>query len=251
MDFSNRGFLYAHCHDCHALLCSWTPPVSNMAETVLYVPWIAVVIGFVFHKKKTLLAASAMSAALLLLFLPAHITMANVQAVLDSQYWLIVHVLMVVGSYGVFCVSGVCGHIFLLQKKPSASLEKSLIQTMYLGTGLLVCGTILGGVWAAESWGRFWDWDPKEAWAFISSGTYLVWIHAYRFKKIGGRGLAAGSIIGLLSITFTWYGVNYILGSGLHSYGFGHGGEFYYYLYLLAELVFLSAIFLKIKIYKI
>jgi len=226
------------------------PPVSNMTETLLYVPWIAVCVGMCFYKQKSALIASLISAIFLLFLLPNQISLENVQAVLDSHYWLIVHVLMVVGSYGVFCVAGVCGHIFLLQKHPSALLEKTMIQTLYLGTALLITGTLLGGVWAAESWGRFWDWDPKEAWAFVSSGTYLLGIHAYRFKKISGYGLAIGSIIGLMAITFTWYGVNYILGSGLHSYGFGHGGELFYYLYLAAEILFLSVIFLKKLIYK-
>ena len=220
------------------------PPVTNMSETLLYVPWIALLVGFLFYKRKNALFAATLTATLLFLLWPEKVMLENVQAVLDSQYWLIIHVLMVVGSYGVFCVSGICAHLFLIKKSPS--LEKTVIQTMYLGTALLISGTILGGVWAAQSWGRFWDWDPKEAWAFISSGTYLVGIHAYRFKKIGGRGLAISSIIGLLTITFTWYGVNYILGSGLHSYGFGNGGEIYYYLYLLGELIFLSSIFLKI-----
>jgi ABC-type transport system involved in cytochrome c biogenesis permease subunit len=173
-----------------------------------------------------------------------------VQAVLDSHYWLLIHVLMVVGSYGVLFVAGVCGHIFLLQRTPSPLLEKTVLQTLYWGTALLICGTLLGGVWAAQSWGRFWDWDPKEAWAFISSALYLLWIHAYRFKKIAGRGLAIGSIVGLMAITFTWYGVNYILGSGLHSYGFGQGGERFYYLYLLVELLFLASLALKRFIYK-
>lgn len=221
------------------------PPVSNMAETILYVPWIAIVAGFIFHPRAAVLAAAA-----ILLFLPARVGLENVQAVLDSQYWLIVHVLMVVGSYGTFCLAGVLGHLLLIQKKPPYTLEKALVQIMYLGTALLIGGTILGGVWAAQSWGRFWDWDPKEAWAFISSGVYLIWIHAYRFKKIGPRGLAVGSIVGLMAITFTWYGVNYILGSGLHSYGFGHGGEIYYYLYLGAEVFFMASLELKHRIYR-
>lgn len=226
------------------------PPVSNMAETLLYVPWIAASIAFFFKKRTALPLSSALASVALLAFLPFHLSLENVQAVLDSQYWLIVHVLMVVGSYGVFCVAGVCGHLYLLQKKPSFSLEKTLVQTLYWGAALLICGTLLGGVWAAESWGRFWDWDPKEAWAFISSGVYLLWIHLYRFKKIAGFGLAVGAVIGLMFITFTWYGVNYILGSGLHSYGFGNGGELYYYLFLAAETLFLSTIFLKRSIYK-
>jgi hypothetical protein len=93
----------------------------------------------------------------------------------------------------------------------------------------------LGGVWAAESWGRFWDWDPKESWAFISICLYLIWVHAYRFHRIASFGLAIGAVTGLLAISFTWYGVNYILGTGLHSYGFGSGGELYYYLFVGAE----------------
>jgi ABC-type transport system involved in cytochrome c biogenesis permease subunit len=108
-----------------------------------------------------------------------------------------------------------------------------------LGIALLIPGTILGGVWAAESWGRFWDWDPKESWAFISSCAYLIIIHSYTFGHIRGFGLAVGSIVGLLFISFTWYGVNYVLGTGLHSYGFGTGGEFWYYGFILAEALFL------------
>jgi len=224
------------------------PPVSNMSETILYVPWIAALIGLCFIRKKMVLSASALVAAGLLLFLPAQPSLDPVQAVLDSQYWLIIHVLMVVGSYGIFFVAGIYAHILLF--KPSQAHEKTLMQILYIGTALLIGGTILGGVWAAQSWGRFWDWDPKEAWAFISSGIYLIFIHAYRFKKIGVQGLATGAILGLLSITFTWYGVNFILGTGLHSYGFGNGGELFYYLYLIAEIMFLTAAYTKNKFYK-
>lgn len=231
------------------------PPVSNMFETLLYVPWIAVLAGLALWMKyrHTLLmtAAAAVSLALLLLLQITHIdsSFSNVQAVLDSQYWLIVHVLMVVGSYGLFILGGVLGHIYLVgvtwhgrEQANMAFLNQMILQTMYLGVALLVPGTLLGGVWAAESWGRFWDWDPKESWAFISICIYLIWIHAYRFHMIGNFGLAIGSIAGLLAIGFTWYGVNYILGTGLHSYGFGQGGENYYYSYLIAEMLFLAVI---------
>lgn len=210
------------------------PPVSNMADTLFYVPWIAVLFSFIIKRARE----GAAIAALLLLFLPSTFHFQNVQAVLDSQYWLIIHVLMVVGSYGLFFLAGIFGHIYLL--KQSIALEKALLRTLYIGTALLIGGTILGGVWAAESWGRFWDWDPKEAWAFVSSALYLIWIHAYRFKKIKGFGLALGSIIGLMAITFTWYGVNYILSAGLHSYGFGSGGQLFYFLYLGAELLYIA-----------
>ncbi len=229
------------------------PPVSNMFETVIYVPWVAVLGGITlrfFSREKWILPAASIVSVLLLIVLQLtqlNSRLENVQAVLDSQYWLIIHVLMVVGSYGLFALAGVLGHFYLIglayEKKETEHLKsvaKLIIQSMYLGTALLIPGTILGGVWAAQSWGRFWDWDPKESWAFISSCIYLMWIHAYRFRHIGNFGLAVGSVTGLTAISFTWYGVNYILGTGLHSYGFGSGGELYYYLYLGAELLFVT-----------
>ncbi len=226
------------------------PPVSNMDETLLYVPWVAALLALFFSKSREVRWGGAAVAAALLFFLPAHLALEPAQPVLDSQLWLTVHVLMVVGSYGVFFIAGVLGHIFLLQKSPSHEFEATLLRTLYLGTALLIGGTILGGVWAAQSWGRFWDWDPKESWAFISSALYLIWIHAYRFKKIRGKGLAVGSIVGLLSITFTWYGVNYLLGVGLHSYGFGSGGSSVFFLFVALESLFLSYFAIKNRLQK-
>lgn len=220
------------------------PPVSNMFETLLFVPWAAVLAGLIWlaltKQRIVAVAATIVSVLLLALLQVTGISsgMENVQAVLDSQYWLIIHVLMVVSSYGVFLVCGVLGHAYLLRARRERG--SAVLHTMYLGTALLIPGTILGGVWAAQSWGRFWDWDPKESWAFITICVYLVVIHSYRFGRIGYFGLAIGSIAGLLAVSFTWYGVNYILGTGLHSYGFGAGGEIYYVLYCIAETGFLA-----------
>lgn len=227
------------------------PPVSNMFETVVYVPWIAVAIGLIFYQftqsRLIIAAATFASFALLVLLKLTQVDsrLENVQAVLDSQYWLIIHVLMVVGSYGAFAICGILGHFYLIDyainKRETAASEKiarGILHTMYVGVALLIPGTILGGVWAAESWGRFWDWDPKESWAFISACVYLLFIHAYTFRKIHDFGLAVGSIAGLIAISFTWYGVNYVLGTGLHSYGFGSGGESLYFLYVAAECLF-------------
>ncbi len=232
------------------------PPVSNMFETIIYVPWIAV-LGSLLLKKMWAMVASSVVAVMLLVLLKASQlqgNLENVQAVLDSQYWLTIHVLMVVGSYGFFALAGVLGHIYLVdsirRKSEHASLNSlasMILQSLYFGTALLIPGTILGGVWAAQSWGRFWDWDPKESWAFISGCVYLIVIHAYRFSLIRDFGLAVGAIAGFCAISFTWYGVNYILGTGLHSYGFGNGGEIFYYAYLAAEFLFIGAIWMCTK----
>lgn len=231
------------------------PPVSNMFETVLYVPWVAVITSlllFFFKKNPLPLIASALSSVCLLAILKFSSLsdkFENLQAVLDSQYWLIIHVLMVVGSYGIFILAGILAHIYLIgscfsenESPKQKMLATTLLQAAYLGTALLVGGTLLGGAWAAESWGRFWDWDPKESWAFISICIYAFWIHAYRFGKVANFGLAIGAILGLMMISFTWYGVNYILGTGLHSYGFGSGGQWIYYSYLSLEMLFVSIV---------
>lgn len=234
------------------------PPVSNMFETVLYVPWIAVLSSFFFYqffRNYVMMVGSCLVAIPLLVLLSTtrmNIGLENVQAVLDSQYWLIIHVLMIVGSYSFFLLCGILGHLSLYaysfqftNRDWAKKLEPLILNSMYVGTALLIPGTLLGGVWAAESWGRFWDWDPKESWAFISSCVYIFWIHLHRFNHIGGFGLAFGSIVGMQSIIFTWYGVNYILGTGLHSYGFGSGGNFYYFLFVVIDFCVLGAAALR------
>lgn len=228
------------------------PPVSNMVETVIYVPWVAMITGTLIaalNRSKIALQVAA-GASIILLALLQTLQMddrlENVQAVLNSQFWLTIHVLLIVASYGVLIFAGILAHIHLLTRK---NQTKPLLQSLYLGTALLINGTLLGGVWAAQSWGRFWDWDPKESWAFISSCFYITTIHAYRFRKIGENTLAIGAIIGLMAISFTWYGVNYILGTGLHSYGFGSGGEWVYFTFLTAEVAFILFARLRIEIY--
>jgi ABC-type transport system involved in cytochrome c biogenesis permease subunit len=230
------------------------PPVSNMEETILYVPWTAAVcaVGLsLYLKEKWPLFASALLSVILYAILEQKGTgqsLENVQAVLNSPFWLTIHVLMIVGSYGILILSGVLGHLyFLFPQKISKRLIEPMLLSLYIGLALLIPGTLLGGVWAAQSWGRFWDWDPKESWAFITACIYLLVVHAYRFHYIGAIGLAIGSILGLIAVSFTWYGVNYILGTGLHSYGFGEGGQTYYYLYLVAELLFVSGSLLLFK----
>lgn len=244
---------------CHTILLAMRcyilgrPPVSNMFETVIYVPWVAACASLLLPAFRrhalALLAACVTSIGLLVILEVTDLNQSldQVQAVLDSQFWLLIHVLLVVGSYGIFMLGAIMGHFYLgmliAQRQESTTmkrLSKMILQTMYGGTAMLITGTILGGVWAAESWGRFWDWDPKESWAFISSCFYLIWIHAYRFHRIESFGLAIGAVSGLLAISFTWYGVNYILGTGLHSYGFGSGGEHYYYAFLGSECLFLG-----------
>jgi ABC-type transport system involved in cytochrome c biogenesis permease subunit len=119
-------------------------------------------------------------------------------------------------------------HVALAQviagRKPTAILYTYLYKTLQVGVLLLTTGTILGGVWANYSWGRFWDWDPKETWALTALLGYLFLLHGRISGLWGGFGLAVGSVIAFMSVLMAWYGVNFVLGAGLHSYGFGTGG---------------------------
>lgn len=231
------------------------PPVSNMLETLIYAPWIAVLVTIItsfFSKNKILpLAASLIGFILFGIIGTSELnqSLENIQPVLDSNYWLTIHVLLIVASYGLFLLSGVMAHISLFSYLKKGIINdgtcKFITQSNYIAVALLIPGTILGGVWAAESWGRFWDWDPKESWAFISCATYLIIIHAHKYHIIRKLGLVIGSIIGFNVVTFTWYGVNYILGQGLHSYGFGSGGQTFYWVFVFFETALISAAYIK------
>jgi cytochrome c biogenesis factor len=110
-----------------------------------------------------------------------------------------------------------------------------------VGTLLLAVGTMLGGVWASYSWGRFWGWDPKETWALIALLGYLAVLHGRFIGWFKDFGMAVGSILGFLGVLMAWYGVNFILGTGLHSYGFGSGGYTYVGGFVAFELLVVGA----------
>lgn len=176
----------------------------------------------------------------------------SLPAVLRSNYWLIVHVLTIVASYGVLAVAAVLGHVYLVKHvlltghkartedgKLSHPIIAQAYRTIQVGLLLLTAGTILGGVWAADSWGRFWGWDPKETWALISIVVYFAVLHARYVGWLRDFGLAAAAVLGFVVIVWTFYGVNYVMATGLHSYGFGSGGEVWVGLWAIAEIVLL------------
>jgi cytochrome c biogenesis factor len=136
-------------------------------------------------------------------------------------------------------------HLFLSARNKfttQTELESAqlIYRVMQVGILLVGIGTVLGGVWANESWGRFWGWDPKETWALITFLGYLVIVHLKHAKWMDNFGLAVGSVLGFLLVLMTWYGVNFVLGRGLHSYGFGSGGIVWIIYYLIFEVLFLT-----------
>lgn len=236
------------------------PPVSNMEETAIYVPWIAATVAIILGLTKRTRSLSAETSPFTAIYgvcgalvgaivlFGAEPGLEVVPAVLNSQFWLTIHVLMVVASYAFFLAASAVSHTQILniwKKRPTQHVPL-VIGSMALGTLLLTCGTLLGAVWAAQSWGRFWDWDPKESWAFISCCLYLLIFHAWAFKKITPETLHLFSIIGFWVISFTWYGVNFVIATGLHSYGFGASP----YTWLYLALLFLDAVVLAMTFMK-
>ena len=209
-------------------------PWSNAYESILYVAWATVGIGMLFIRKSNLTLAAATFVASMFLFIanenwvdPA---ISNLVPVLDS-YWLMIHVAVIVGSYGPLTVGMILGAVCLLlmilttkknKKRMDIKLkELTIINEMALTVGLimLTIGNFLGGQWANESWGRYWGWDPKETWALISIMVYAFILHLRLVPGLRGRWTFNFlSVFGYSSIMMTYFGVNYYL-VGLHSYG--------------------------------
>ena len=240
------------------VLISGRPPVTTMYETVIFVAWGGMLFALVFEAiyKVRYFAATAAGLGVLGLILADNVPILDgaispLVPVLRDNMWLTVHVLTITLGYAAFTLAMGLGHVNLglYFFAPGSNLLKSLSLFLYralqVGTLFLAVGTLLGGVWASYSWGRFWGWDPKETWALIALLGYLAILHGRLLGWIKNFGLAVGSILGYLLILMAWYGVNFILGTGLHSYGFGSGGYTYIGGFVLFEVGVILAALLR------
>ncbi|MEX0314925.1 MAG: cytochrome c biogenesis protein, partial [Allomuricauda sp.] len=211
-------------------------PWSDAYESILYVAWATVGISLAFIRKSEFAVACGAFGASLLLGV-AHQSwvdpaIANLVPVLDS-YWLMIHVAVIVGSYGPLTVGMILGVVSLIliiltteknKKRMELNLrELIIINELALTAGLvmLTIGNFLGGQWANESWGRYWGWDPKETWALISIMIYAFVLHMRLVPGLRGKWtFSFASVIAFASIMMTYFGVNFYL-VGLHSYASG------------------------------
>jgi cytochrome c-type biogenesis protein CcsB len=236
------------------ILIAGRPPVTNMYETVIWLSFGTLLFALVFeaiHRcRYFLLGAAPVSVVALILADNAPVildpSIQPLTAVLNSNFWLTTHVLTITLSYAAFALALGVGNIILgkiafgsASSQPTPQLYNYLYRSLQIGFLLIAIGTILGGVWANYSWGRFWGWDPKETWALIALLCYAVVLHGRIAGYWGGLGLAVGSVVCFQAIIMAWYGVNFILGVGLHSYGFGTGGRGFVVTYLLLQTAFL------------
>jgi cytochrome c-type biogenesis protein CcsB len=231
------------------------PPVTNMYESIIWVSFAVSVFGMIFFARYRapmyLLAALPVTLIALLLVHQMPIAMPSsidpLVPVLRDNFWLTIHVLTITLSYAAFALAMGFGHILLWRyaRNPAAARADApmhfwLYRVLQLGVLLLAAGTILGGVWANYSWGRFWGWDPKETWALIALLCYILALHGRLADWWTQFGLAVASVVCFLAVLMAWYGVNFVLGKGLHSYGFGIGGETYVAIFVALDLLFVA-----------
>lgn len=232
-------------------------PWSNGYETLLYVGWATMLTGFVFLKKSqiTLTVTTILSSLILMVaglsWMNPEIT--NLVPVLKS-YWLIVHVAVITASYGFLGVAALLGFLNLIimmfrNPKNLKSVSFTIIElaiiielALIVGLILLTIGAFIGGVWANESWGRYWGWDPKETWALV---TILVYSFIIHLRKVPGMYnhfvLSAMSLAGFSSVLMTFFGVNYYL-SGMHSYAQGEAPPVPNFVYIAIAVVVIAII---------
>jgi ABC-type transport system involved in cytochrome c biogenesis permease subunit len=231
------------------------PPVTNLYATFLFVGAVCVGLGLLVEALQRnglgQVAASFSGLSLLLVaerFFDDGDTLHRVVAVLDSNFWLSTHVITITIGYAGCVVAGFIGHIYLLQTAfaPAdtgrrAASYRAMIGLLAFGLTFSFLGTMLGGVWADHSWGRFWGWDPKENGALLIVLWCAILFHARLGRLIGDVGMAAGCVIGVVVVLMAWLGVN-LLSVGLHSYGFTSGWAGGFFAAVAFEVVFVTVL---------
>lgn len=208
------------------------PPVTNLYSSAIFVGWGAVVLGFLlerFHNKGLGTAVAAFVGFCTLVI--AHNlgaggdTLEMMRAVLDSNIWLATHVVIVTLGYAAMFLAGIMGVVFILgalfkmEKESLKALSQMAYGVIAFATLFSFVGTMLGGIWADQSWGRFWGWDPKENGALLIVLWCAIMLHARWGKIVKDLGFMVLAVFGNIVTSWSWFGTN-MLGVGLHSYGF-------------------------------
>ena len=228
-------------------------PWSNGYETMIYIGWATILSGFIFARRSPITLAVTTLLTSIMLFV-AGMSWMNPEItplvpVLKS-YWLIVHVAVITASYGFFAMGALLGMLNLVlmilrNKKNEQNIRLTILEVSYIiemaliiGLFMMTIGSFIGGVWANESWGRYWGWDPKETWALVTVLVYAIILH---LRKIPGLkstlALSSLALLGLGVVLMTFFGVNYYL-SGMHSYGAGDPPPIPNALYISIVVVF-------------
>jgi ABC-type transport system involved in cytochrome c biogenesis permease subunit len=240
------------------------PPVTNLYSSSVFIGWFSVIIGLIVERQMKLglggIMASVIGFGTLIV---AHNlgssgdTMEMMQAVLDSNFWLATHVVVITIGYSATFFAGFLAISYVLLGVFSKTLDrergKSLVKMTYgvicFATVTSFVGTVLGGIWADQSWGRFWGWDAKENGAALIVIWNLLILHARWGGMIRDRGLVVLAIFGNIVTAWSWFGTN-MLGVGLHSYGFTESAVFWLSMFVLSQLALMALGIIPLKIWR-
>ena len=230
---------------------SGRPPVTNLYSSAVFIGWAAVLLGLGLEVVYRLGVGNVIASVSGFVTLGiAHLlagdgdTFTVLQAVLDTQFWLATHVVTVTLGYATTYVAGLLGLVYIIRGVVTPSLTTKVGKDLTRMTYGALCfsilfsfvGTVLGGLWADDSWGRFWGWDPKENGALIIVLWNALVLHARWGGMVKDRGLAVLAVLGNVCVSWSWFGVNE-LGVGLHSYGFTEGVLMVLGLFCLSQLI--------------
>jgi ABC-type transport system involved in cytochrome c biogenesis permease subunit len=236
------------------ILLQGRPPVTNLYSSAVFVGWAAVILGVILERmyRKGFGTAVAAAAGFASLIIAHHLamegdTMEMMRAVLDSNFWLATHVVSVTIGYSGTFLAGIIAVAYTLRKHLAPDPDPATTRTLVDMTYGIVCfsllfsfvGTVLGGIWADQSWGRFWGWDPKENGALLIVLWNAIILHCRWGDYIREKGLMACAIFGSIITSLSWFGVN-MLGIGLHSYGFMDKAFWALAWFILSQLVLIA-----------
>jgi len=230
------------------------PPVTNLYSSALFVGWVAVAfcLGLEYFYRNAIGSVAAGMIGFSTLLIGHYLslggdTLEMMRAVLDSNFWLATHVVTVVAGYGATALAGFLALIYIVRGLFTRSLDRATADALTRMVYGIVCfatlfsfvGTVLGGIWADQSWGRFWGWDPKENGALIIVIWNAIILHARWGGMVRQRGLMCLAVGGNIVVGWSWFGVN-MLGIGLHSYGFTEAAFFWLIAFVISQLVFIA-----------
>ncbi|MGZ3789977.1 MAG: cytochrome c biogenesis protein [Bacteriovorax sp.] len=231
-------------------------PITNMYETVLFSGFgsltLALILGHLKKEKLFVYMGLGYNVCTLMMLNFANgmltATISPLVPVLRDNFWLSTHVTTVILSYGALALSWILANTVLIKRRWGTMTKKDemiytdiIYTTLKWGTTMLAAGVILGGVWADYSWGRFWGWDPKETWSLIVLCIYMAILHGRHTSWIRPNRFITITAGAFMSVMMAWFGVNYILATGLHSYGFSEGGAIFLGSFFLAQTTLLIA----------
>ena len=233
------------------------PPVTNLYSSAIFIGWAAVLAGIVLelgYRKAEGMGNLAGSIAGFSTLLIAHFlagdgdTIEQMRAVLDTRFWLTTHVITITLGYMATFVAGTIGVFYIIAGLFTRRLDETTNENLYRMMYGVTCfalllsfvGTVLGGLWADDSWGRFWGWDPKENGALLIVIWTAMMLHARSGRMVANRGFAVMAVAGNIVTAWSWFGVNQ-LNVGLHSYGFTSSATFWLLVFVVSQLLVIFA----------